>query len=151
MIVDKIENAHLYAPLSGKIAQALKMVTDKEIAKKETGRYDVSDDGTYYLVNRYETKPVEGGKLEAHEKYIDLQYVVSGRETLVYAPAGDLEIDTPYDKVKDYVLYNPPQNATPVYLEEGMFCILWPDDTHMPNRSVDGPVDVCKIVIKIPI
>ena len=151
MIVDKIENAHLYAPLSDKIARALELITDKDIAQKEAGRYDVGTDGTYYLVNRYETKPAEGGKFEAHKKYIDLQYIVSGREILVYAPAGNLEIDTPYDQEKDYVLYKAPQQVTPAYLIEGMFCILWPDDTHRPNCSVDGPVDVCKIVVKIPI
>ncbi len=151
MIVDKIENAHLYAGMSDKIAAALDIIKDKTTAQKEDGRYEVQGSDIFYLVQRYATVGIEEGNLEAHKRFIDLQYVANGQEILGYAPTDNLEIATPYDEDKDCILYKVPQQMTPVYLSEGAFCILWPGDTHLPGRSVDGRDDVCKIVVKIPI
>ncbi|MBW8001290.1 MAG: DUF386 domain-containing protein [Planctomycetes bacterium] len=151
MIVDEIENAHLYAGLSDKIAAALEIIKDETTAQKEDGRYEVGGSDIFYMVQRYATATIEEGKLEAHKRFIDLQYIASGQEIIGYAPAENLEIETPYDEDKDCIFYKVPQQITPVCLSEGMFCILWPGDTHMPGRNVEGGTDVCKVVVKIPI
>ena len=69
MIVDKLENAGLYAGISEKIAKALDVLKDKGLAQKEDGRYDIDGDEMYYLVLRYQSKHVKEEKLkfEAHK------------------------------------------------------------------------------------
>ncbi len=149
MIVDKIENAQLYADLSDDIAKALAFLKDTDFAQKKDGRYDIDGDNLYYIIQRYQTKPIGQGKLEAHRKYIDVQFVADGEELLGYAHLENLETQEPYNEEKDCVLYEVSENITNVTLMPGTFCILFPDDAHMPCRELNGPSNVLKVVVKV--
>jgi YhcH/YjgK/YiaL family protein len=151
MIVDKLENANLYAGISDKINAALEILKDPAIADKADGRYDVDGDNLYYMVQRYSTAPIEEGKIEAHKKYIDIQFVAAGCETIGYAPIAPLEIDVPYDEKGDVVFYKKHDLLSRVKVCRSMFCILFPGDGHIPGRACCGSSDVCKIVVKVRI
>jgi YhcH/YjgK/YiaL family protein len=149
MIVDKIENAHFYTTLNDLLAKAFEILKDKTLIQKNDGRYEVDGDKLYYIVQRYTTKPVEECKLEAHKKYIDVQFVVSGQEIIYHTPLNGLKIETPYDASKDVAFYKVPAGITAVNLAPGMFCILFPQDAHIPGCQIDGPSDVHKVVVKV--
>ena len=151
MIVDKIENADAYAKLSEAIAKALEILSDKELIEKDDGRYEVDGDNLYYLVQRYATKPAEQCKLEAHKRYIDIQFVADGEEIMGYCPVDNLEVQMPYNPEKDIILYKKPDNITEVKLGGGMFAVLFPQDAHMPKCRIDGPSEVHKVVVKVKI
>ncbi len=151
MIIDKIENAHLYTQLSESIAKALQTLKEQNFSDLADGRHDIDGDNIFLLSQRYETKPLDQGKLEAHRKYIDIQFVAAGRELLAYAPLENLETDTDYVEDDDYVLYKLPENVTSTVLTPGTFCILFPGDTHMPGCQFNGPEKVHKIVVKVKI
>jgi len=149
MIVDKIENACLYAGLSDKIAKAFEILKDPELVEKNNGRYDVDGEEFYYIVQRYQTRPVEQGRLEAHKKYIDVQFIADGIELMGFAPIEKLEIETPYNGEKDIAFYKAPDKISSVNLSAGMFCILFPQDGHMPGLQSNGPSNVLKVVVKL--
>jgi YhcH/YjgK/YiaL family protein len=149
MIVDYIENAHLYIGLSDGLRKAFEIIKDKALSQKADGRYEVDGDKLYYIVQRYTTKPVEECKLEAHKKYIDVQFVVSGQEIIYHTPLNGLKIETPYDASKDVAFYKAPASITAVNLAPGMFCILFPQDAHIPCCRVNGPSNVHKVVVKV--
>jgi biofilm protein TabA len=149
MIVDKIENAHLYTPLNDQLAKAFEILTDKALSQKADGRYEVDGDKLYYIVQHYATKPVEECKLEAHKKYIDVQFIVSGQEIVYYTTVNGLKIETPYDQTKDVAFYKVPADITAVNLTQGMFCILFPQDAHIPCCRVNGLSNVHKVVVKV--
>ena len=151
MIVDRIENVHLYADVSGDVAKALEILKDKSLAEKENGRYDVEADELYYIVQRYQSRTIEESKFEAHKKYIDIQFVAQGREILGYSPLGNLETEQGYSEENDCALYRVPSDYTAVNLKQGMFCVLWPSDGHMPGCQLNGPIDVVKVVVKVRI
>jgi YhcH/YjgK/YiaL family protein len=151
MIVDKIENAGVYADLSERLAKALEALKKEDFSKKPDGRYDIDGSNLYYLVQRYQTKPMEQCKLEAHENYIDIQFVADGEEILAYTPIDNLEVTTPYNKEKDIIFYKTPAKITSVNLTEGMFCVLYPQDAHMPKCQLSGPSNVLKVVVKVKI
>ena len=151
MIVDKIENAHFYSGLCEKLTRTLEILKDLNPADKDDGRYDVEGDELYYLVQRYETKPIEQGRLEVHQKYIDVQFIAEGEELLGYCPLENLECIQPYTEAKDCALYKAPEQLGMVKLTKGMFCILFPQDTHMPCRQASGPSNVIKVVTKVKI
>ena len=151
MIVDKITNADLYTNISDRLAKALEFLKDTDFAKKQPGRYEIDGDNIFYMVQKYQTQPAEDGKFETHKNYIDIQFVVQGRELLGYAVLDDLEIQTPYDKSGDCTFYRTPKNYTPVSLNEAMFCILFPQDGHMPGKQLENPTDVLKVVVKVKI
>ncbi len=151
MITDKIENAHLYGGLSEKFSRAFEVLKNTNFAEKENGRYDVDGDNIYYFVQCYRTGPIENGRLEAHKKYIDIQFVAAGRETLGYCPTDNLQIQQRYDESRDAQFFKVPKGMSRISLYEGMFCILFAADAHMPGRELAGQCEVLKVVVKVRI
>jgi biofilm protein TabA len=151
MILDTIENTHLYLGVNARFAKAFEILKDKSLSQKEDGKYPVDGDKIYYTIQRYTTKPLNEGKLEAHRKYIDIQFLLEGQELLGYAPLKGLTIAEEYDPQKDIAFFNTPKEITKIKLEPGLFCVLFPDDAHLPCRQLAGPAEVRKVVIKIQI
>ena len=149
MVLDKIENINLYKGLSKRLDTALNLLTTEDFVAKKDGKYEVDSDNIFYMVQRYETMPIEEGKFEAHRKYIDIQVVVSGSEIIGYAPIAALKTETDYSTDGDCELFNIPQKFTSLQMTKGMFSILWPKDGHMPCRIAEKSEPVCKVVIKI--
>lgn len=148
MIIDKLENARLYAGISKKIAKGLAILKEMDFCKQEDGKYEVNDN-LFYIVQRYKSKPFAECRLEAHRKHIDIQYLVAGDEFIGYAPFEGLKIKQKYEDKKDVGFYKVPDKISMVELMAGMFCILFPHDAHMPCIQFDGPMDILKVVVKV--
>src|SRR4030042_6518397 len=101
MVVDKLENAYLYAGLSAKIKKGLEVLKEEKLSTKKDGRYEVDGDELYYIIQRYTTKPIKEGRLEAHRKYIDIQFAAEGEEMIGHCEISQLNVDKPYDEAKD--------------------------------------------------
>jgi len=97
------------------------------------------------------TKELHQGRWEAHRRYIDIQYLVSGIERIGYTPVANLALTTPYDEDKDVAFYQ--GHGDILTLEPGMFAVFFPHDAHMPMLCEAGgsPKQVRKIVVKIPV
>jgi len=114
------------------------------------GRYELDGDRVYTLVQRYRTKPRAQAAFEAHRKYVDVQFILGGRETILWAPLAALTTVTqPYDAGRDISFFAMVTGATPVQLGAGQFAILFPEDGHAPGLEVDGAADVVKVVVKV--
>jgi len=147
MIADKIENAGSYTKLSGRIARALAVLQDAVPANKEHGRYEVDGDNIFYMVQRYTTKDKAETRFEAHRKYIDIQAILEGAETIGLATTGDLEVTEPYKP--DVMFLKAPAAFTELYLPAGTFAIFYPSDAHMPCYHAGKPSRVTKVVMKV--
>lgn len=148
MIIDHIENAAAYAGLGPRLEAALNYLKTQPFEDLEPGRYELDGDNIFALVQDYDTRGREGARSEAHRKYIDIQYVVRGRELLGYAHVHDLQA-APYDTDKD-VLFLDGEPAF-VTLRPGTFAILLPQDAHMPGIAADRPEPVRKVVVKVAV
>jgi biofilm protein TabA len=151
MVVDELENSHLYSGLSAKIERGLEVLKDEKLSARKEGRYEVDGDNLYYTIQRYKTKPVKEGRIEAHRKYIDIQFAASGEELIGHSLINQLDIEEPYDEAKDVVFYKVPKKINTIKLSEGIFCILFPQDGHMPCCQAAGACEVLKIVVKVKI
>jgi YhcH/YjgK/YiaL family protein len=147
MIVDKIENAEIYKNLGKRIQKSLDYIKQTELKKLQPGRYDIDGDNIFALISTYQTKPASEGKLEAHKKYIDVQYVIEGEELMGYAPLGSQEILEAYKEENDIIFYT--GEKVFIKVTEGMFAIFSPEDVHMPGISVNENFPVKKLVIKV--
>jgi YhcH/YjgK/YiaL family protein len=130
-------------------AKAFEILRDKTLAKKEDGKYPLDCEKIYYTIQRYTTKPISEGKLEAHRKYIDIQFLLSGVELLGYAPLKGLTFAEEYNHQKDIAFFEIPKDITKIKLEPGLFCILFPSDAHLPACHLAEPSEVRKVVIKV--
>jgi len=150
MILDNLSQCQKYAALSPRFATAFDFLKkfDGSLAK---GRYDLDGDNVYAMVQHYTTKPQEQGVFEAHRKYIDVQFVFKGRETILWAPLESLVANTKeqYNEEGDYALYALVPTATPLRLSSGQFAILYPQDGHVPCCQWDGPCEITKVVVKV--
>ncbi|UCH13774.1 MAG: YhcH/YjgK/YiaL family protein [Bacteroidales bacterium] len=149
MIIDRIENSGLYLNLGNRIARAFNYINSTDFSKTEPGKYEIDSDNIFAVVNEYETKDIKDCALEAHRKYIDIQYMYSGAELIGVAPLVNQTPVKEYSEEKDCVFFN--EETSLVKMTGGMFAIFFPGDLHMPGVKADGPSKVKKIVVKVRI
>lgn len=147
MITDHISNAALYFPISERLKMALQYLSKTDFAKMAPGRYDIDGDNVYAMVQVYTTMPVSECTLEAHKKYIDVQFMADGEECIGYEPFDYQEISEPYHENEDYWLFK--GNPTLLKYTKGMFAVLYPQDLHMPKVISGGSMPVIKVVVKV--
>lgn len=153
MIVDTLSNAKLYSHLSPKLTQALVHLSKTDFTQLAVGNYELDGKDIFVIVNDYQTKPKESESFEAHQQYIDVQYVVSGEEEFGYLPLADQTPSRPYFAEHDYAEFDYESNksdATFIPFKAGMFAIFFPHDMHMPGVSAHSN-QVRKVVIKVKI
>jgi YhcH/YjgK/YiaL family protein len=147
MIIDKIENAHLYKNIGERISKSFDYIKTTDLKNLPAGKYLIEGENIFALVSEYKTKSEREGKLEAHRKYIDVQYVIEGEELMGYAPIGLQQILEPYKEENDIVFFKGDKSFTKV--TAGMFAIFFPEDVHMPGISTGKISNVKKLVIKV--
>lgn len=112
------------------------------------GRH-VINDGAYAIIDKSKSLPPEKVEFEAHRKYIDVHYMISGQVTTGYAPIKQLKLHTPYSEKSEAAMYFVPATYTRVKLYPGMFAVFFPGGGHMPNCHLDGVHDLHKVVVKV--
>jgi YhcH/YjgK/YiaL family protein len=147
MIIDKIENSLLYENLGERIKKSFEYIKTTDLKNLQAGKYPIDGENIFALVSGYQTKSESDGKLEAHKKYIDVQYVIEGEELMGYVPLGLQQILEPYKEENDIVFFTSDKSFTKV--SAGMFAIFFPEDVHMPGISTGKNSDVKKLVIKV--
>lgn len=148
MIIDKIENLHIYRGIHLRVEQVIEYLKIADFSKMSSGKYVIDGDKLFVLVNEYATKDYKDCILEAHKKYIDFQYMLSGCEQIGYVPLSDQKITKEYDSENDYALFQP-ENLSLFNLSTGVFALLFPEDLHMPGIMCNKSESIKKIVIKI--
>jgi len=148
MIYDHIKNYKLYSGLKADFKEALELLSGNNF-EKEPGRHEFKN-GMFYLVQSYESKLEADTFYESHRKYIDIQYVTSGKERHYVANISTLTVRDGYNEEKDLIKYD--GKASSLVVEAGYFTIYFPEDGHMPNARVGSePEAVSKVIFKIPV
>ncbi len=151
MILDQAKNLDFYKTLGvgDRYAKAIQWLKDNDLAALENGKYEIDGKDVYANVMSYTTLPWEEAKYEAHENYSDIQYVVSGAETMTYAPSDTLTPTGPYDAQKDVIKFDNSNPGLKVPCQAGDFMIFFPWDGHKPKAASGEPCEVKKVVVKI--
>lgn len=112
------------------------------------GKYPIDGDNLFASVTENPTKDFDKTKWESHKKYIDIQYVIKGKEKMGVVPVSTATVVTPYDETKDIAFYS--SNDGKFYeAQPGTFFIFFPQDAHRPNTRVEGFDSDKKIVLKV--
>ena len=147
MVIDKLSNAKQYYGLSTRIEKALKYLENTDLANLKVGKYEIDGKNIFAIVSEYEAKNIEEGKWEAHREYLDIQYVVSGKEKIGYASINEMKMIGEYNNEKD-VLFLCGEGDL-LLVNEGTFALFAPQDVHMPGIQATSWKHVKKIVVKI--
>ena len=147
MILDHLHNAHLYESMHPLFAKVFEYLKKTDFTVVENGKYELAGEDLFAIVNSYYTEPREVRKWEAHRKYIDIQYMVSGTEEMAVAPLHTMKIIQPYQQENDYALFEGPGDT--ITVSAGFFTIFYPTDVHMPNLIHQQTCHVKKVVLKV--
>ena len=150
MLADRIENIGEYRGLHSRLDEAIAYLEKEKWDDWQDRRVDIEGDSLYALQQSYETSDAMGKPYEAHKKYIDVQYVVRGREALLWSPITHLELTMKYSEDLDASFLRG-EDGVPLYLKDGMFTVLFPQDAHKPGCIWANSMPIKKIVVKVRI
>lgn len=153
MITDTLSQCYRYLGLSPRFAAAFEFLKNLP-ADKPAGRYELDGDNCFALVQSYTTKPLDKATFESHRRYIDIQFIQSGVETMLWAPISTLNVTQPYVAEKDVMFYAvpaAPAQMTAINVHAGDFTVFFPEDGHAPGIECGKSSEVRKVVIKIAV
>ncbi|MDD5092740.1 MAG: YhcH/YjgK/YiaL family protein [Candidatus Wallbacteria bacterium] len=149
MIFDLLENLHFYSESLPHWEALSDFLNRSRLSELPSGRTEISGDNLFVCVDEYSTETMPAARLETHLLYIDLQIVISGRESSRVSPARDLLLEEAYDPAKEAAFYRGCGEEGVILLKPGVFAVFMPDDAHQPRISVNQPEKVKKAVFKI--
>ncbi|MEG1394163.1 MAG: YhcH/YjgK/YiaL family protein [Clostridia bacterium] len=143
MIFDNIKNINNYLA-NDKICEALKLAQTLN-ENSPLGKV-VINDNLYYTVMQIDGNSASGASAETHDKWADIQMVLSGKEQIGIAKVEDLTVATPYNSERDIALWK--GEFTFLQLQKGDFVVLFPQEAHAPSLNVDSK-PIKKAVLKV--
>ncbi len=150
MIYDRFENLNLYCRPGSRLHQAL--VHARDVAHTVAdGRIEIDGDKLYASVATYETRPKEERRFEGHRRYIDVQVLLEGEESIEVSLDEDLQTIEAYDEKRDVMFLKPPQHAASLVMKPGCFGVFFPHDIHRPGCHLQDRSRVRKIVMKVAV
>lgn len=149
MIIDTLANADKYFAVHPLFEQAFAYIKSQDLMALELGKFEVAE-GLKAIVSDAPGKTAEeaAAKFECHNKNIDIQLCISGKETIGWKPRENCkEIKAEYNAEKDVAFYN---DAPQMHfqLSDGQFAIFFPEDVHAP---MIGEGEIKKLVLKVKI
>lgn len=149
MILDSLKFWRQYAALSPLFPVAFSFLENLP-AQPAVGRCEIEGEDVFAFVQRQMTAPVETGQYEAHRRYIDIQYMLHGREITHWTPLPLLtDVIMPFDIEKDAMLFGPAPGGEPIRVQAGQFAVFFPHDGHIPACAWGEPAEVLKVVVKV--
>lgn len=67
MILDTLDNYHLYQSVNERIAKGFEFLHNTDLDAIPSGKHDIDGDTIFALVQEYQTKPLAECKLESHK------------------------------------------------------------------------------------
>ncbi len=149
MITDLLANADLYRNLHPRLAAALDWLRSTDLASLPLAKTIIDGEHLFALIQEYTPKPPELGKLEAHRRYWDVQYVARGEERMGWVNLVEVTVSEPYSVEREVAFFTGKCNFFRV--PAGSFAIFGPQDVHMPGVALEGgPASVVrKVVVKV--
>ena len=147
--IDKKQLYEHYQKFPQRWKTVFDFIKNNDLTQVALGITDLSED-VYLNMQEYTTRNFGELILEAHQQYIDLQYVISGRELIGSGCLSEAVNVVPYNKETDYAGYKlpifPSYLATPDY-----FFIFFPNQPHLPGVNAGEETAMRKVVFKIKV
>ncbi|MBE7067718.1 MAG: DUF386 domain-containing protein [Clostridiales bacterium] len=132
--------------LSGETKNAItEFIQKNDMKTLPCGKYPLNDTDFVNVVS-VQTKESDG-VFEAHKKYVDVFYMITGDERVDYSETVD-EMTKDYVEADDYFLCTA-KNIDSTYSREKEFCVLDTEELHKPSVCIEQPTQIKKAIFKI--
>ena len=141
------------APVSGlsadRLGRALEFLAREDLADLEPGRHEVMGDEVFANVQELTTVPSGEKNYEAHRRYADVHFVISGTELIGVAPVGECQPVGEFSEADDFGLFTPGDREAWATLRPGELVVTPPCDAHKPGCCPGDPAPLKKICVKV--
>ncbi len=153
MIISTLDHLPPRMALTPSLRKALDFLAAHRTGEGLPARLEVDGARVYAMLQSFETSPAGPlVELEAHRRYIDIQYVVSGGEVMGWAHLSAVQSLSAYNPEKDVQTGTlPAAEVSPVLVRAGQACVFFPEDAHAPKLAWGKPDKVVKIVVKVAV
>jgi YhcH/YjgK/YiaL family protein len=107
--------------------------------------------GVFALEQTYLSKPASEGRWESHERHIDVQVMVTGRELMGVIDTSRLVLAEDLREARDLLFFAAHEGGSTLRLGAGELAVFFPDDGHKPSLADGEPALVRKTVVKVPV
>ena len=150
MIVDTLLNAEKYFCIHPLFSKAFEHIKSQNFDTIEVNRYEIDGDLLKAIVSDKPGMTAEesAAKFECHDKHIDIQFCIHGKERIGWKPRQNcIQPKGDYNPEKDVTFYN---DAPDMHFEliDNQFAIFFPEDVHATMIGTDR---IKKMVIKVKI
>ena len=104
----------------------------------------------FALEQVYNSKDRQDCFFESHKKYIDVQFILEGEESIEISNITNLVETYSYDEGMDLIKYEDIKDSSILKLRKGDVAIFYPEDAHMPCIKLNGTKKIIKTVIEVP-
>jgi biofilm protein TabA len=147
-MVDRLDQAERYFGLHPAFQKAFLFLRQKSLSELAPGKHEIDGDRLFCTVSKGPGRKRAEAKLEAHRRYIDIQFVIQGTDEMGWRPTADCKLlDADYDDQKDLIFFKDPPKQW-VKVPSGSFAIFFPEVAHAPLVSNDT---IHKVVIKVAV
>ena len=148
MVIDTFASALRYTALHPAFTRAFRFLAETDLDALPTGRNEIDGDRMFVIIDRKEGRGRDGARLEAHGRYIDIQYTIHGSEEIGWTPLEACTApDGPFDETKDIIFFGDAPSCW-LSVPRGSFAIFFPEDAHAP---LAGRGELTKAIIKIEV
>ncbi len=143
-LVDSVRYENLYPGFSS----ALAFLRRADLEALPTRRHAVEGEQIFAIVERRDAVGRERAVLEAHRRYIDLQYTVSGDEIMGWRTLAECrQTRGDFEEARDVGFY---EGAPLVWVPvpPGHLAVFFPEDAHAPLAG-SGPLH--KVILKVAV
>lgn len=122
-------------------------ISSHDMKNLPCGKYEIDGEKLYVNVVSYDTKDERECIWEAHREYLDVHYIIKGKELIKLANINDMNIRG-YIEEKDFVKLDGTESSF-IYLLEGQYLTLFFEDAHMTGGCIGKPQVIKKAIFKI--
>jgi YhcH/YjgK/YiaL family protein len=135
------------------IKEALEYLKKTDLASMEKKKHPIKGDDLFLIIDEYKTMPASEKVAEQHRKYIDIHYMIKGKELIGLGFENKRNKFTEaYVPEKDRALFSSVVDESFIILKQGYYAVMFPSDIHRPGCcETCAESNVKKAVIKIAI
>lgn len=134
------------------IQNALSYLLKTDFSKLSNGKHLLQGEKMFVIIDEYKTEPLNEKLAEAHKKYIDIQFMISGKESIGFSLDGKGgELIEAYSDAKDAELYKALENESSLVLVPGDYAIFFPGEIHRPGCFTESESVIKKAIVKISV
>lgn len=147
MIIDNIANIQKYTALLPQLDKVPEIIAQVDL--NDTSKIEF--EGGFYFVQKGVTRPIEEALYETHERYIDVQILLKGKEFMGWDVRSNLTVTQEYNSDQDITFYSGTKSSHAMNIHENSFYVFFPWDAHRAAFHIDKESSYTKVIIKLKI